>query len=100
MAGIIHRIYQLTDKGPLRVLSLILALLVAGCVLWDPTRFAVDPRTYAVWWGLALIWSVCAGVIHGSGLRLQKTLWQGVFNPLLAWIILIPALVCYFWATH
>ena len=43
MAGIIHRIYQLTDKGPLRALSLILALLVAGCVMWDRTRFSVVP---------------------------------------------------------
>ena len=100
MAGIIHRIYQLTDKGPLRVLSLLLSLLVAGCVLWDPGRFAVVPRTWAAWWGLALIWSVCTGVIHGSGLRLQKPVWQGIFNPLLAWVILFPAVICYFCATH
>ncbi|GAA0514590.1 cyd operon protein YbgE [Tatumella terrea] len=100
MAGIIHRIYQLTDKGPLRALSLILALLVAGCVMWDPTRFSVVPPPYILWWGLALIWSVCTGVIHGSGLRLQKTCWQGIFSPLLAWLILFPAIICYFCATR
>lgn len=89
-------IYRLTDKGPLRVLSLIAALLVAGCVLWDPSRLAIVPRDYSLLWGLALIWSVCTGVIHGCGLRLQKKRWQVLFNPLPAWIILLAAIVCFF----
>ncbi len=96
MARGIHRLYQLTDKGPLRGLSLIAALLVAGCVLWNPARFAVVPREYSLWWGIALIWAVCTGVIHGSGFRFRKTLWQGIFNPVPAWIILAAAIVCFF----
>lgn len=89
-------IYRLADKGPVRVLSLILALLVAGCVLWDPSRLAIVPSGYAALWVLALIWAVCSGVIHGSGLRLQTRRWQLLFNPLPGLLILLTAVCCFF----
>ncbi len=37
----IRILYDLMDKGPLRALSLLLALLAAGGVMWDPTRCRV-----------------------------------------------------------
>lgn len=41
MSSLVDKLYQLMDKGPLRVLALLMALLMAGCVMWDPTRFAL-----------------------------------------------------------
>ncbi len=93
MAG---RLYSLTAKAPLRGLSLCAALLIAGCVLWDPARMALTPGIHNTLWGLALIWAVCSGVIHGSGFVIRSTLWKMVFNPLTAWLILLAALLRYF----
>ena len=49
-------LYDLMDKGPLRALSLLLALLTAGGVMWDPTRFASQAGQLPALQGLVLIW--------------------------------------------
>ncbi len=38
--NIIATLYAVMDKRPLRALSLVMALLLAGCIFWDPSRFA------------------------------------------------------------
>ncbi len=88
--------YRLMDKGPLRALSLILALIVAGCLFWDPSRYAAHTSTLSVWQGVLVIWAVCAGVIHGVGFRPRRTRWQALFSPALALIALLFALY-WFW---
>ncbi len=70
------KLYAITDKGPVRALSLVLALILAGCIFWDPTRFAAKTSSLEIWEGLLLIWAVCAGVVHGVGFRPQRTLWR------------------------
>ena len=60
------------DPGPF----LVLALILAGCVFWDPTRFAAKTSSLEIWEGLLLIWAVCAGVIHGFGFRPQRSIWR------------------------
>jgi hypothetical protein len=37
--------YAVMDKRPLRALSLLMALLLAGCIFWDPSRFAAKPAS-------------------------------------------------------
>jgi len=88
--------YRLMDKGPLRALSLMLALIVAGCLFWDPSRYAAHTSTLSVWQGVLVIWAVCAGVIHGVGFRPRRTRWQALFSPGLALIALLLALY-WFW---
>ena len=88
----IRMLYDLMDKGPLRALSLLLALLTAGGVMWDPTRFANHAGQLTALQGLVLIWAVCSGVIHGVGFRPQQTRWQALFSPLPAMLVLIIAL--------
>ncbi|MFB4340136.1 cyd operon protein YbgE [Pantoea sp. CS_6] len=83
--------YRLMDKGPLRALSLILALWLGGCLLWDPARYATRPEGILLWQGIVLIWAVCTGVIHGSGFRPRRLRWRAFFAPL-------PALLVLFWA--
>ena len=51
-------------KRPLRALSLIMALLLAGCIFWDPSRFAAKTSELEIWHGFLIMWAVCAGVIQ------------------------------------
>ncbi|AJB38515.1 conserved inner membrane protein [Escherichia coli APEC IMT5155] len=82
MSKIIATLYAVMDKRPLRALSFVMALLLAGCMFWDPSRFAAKTSELEIWHGLLLMWAVCAGVIHGVGFRPQKVLWQGIFLPI------------------
>ena len=75
MRSLICMQYAGMDRGPLRALSLILALGLAACVMWQPARFAARTSDIAIWQSALLIWAVCAGVVHGSGLRLQRQRW-------------------------
>lgn len=79
MSKIIATLYAVMDKRPLRALSFVMALLLAGCMFWDPSRFAAKTSELEIWHGLLLMWAVCAGVIHGVGFCPQKVLWQGIF---------------------
>ncbi|VEA72381.1 cyd operon protein YbgE [Serratia rubidaea] len=56
MSSLTDKLYAIADKGPLRALSLVLALALAGCVFWDPTRFAARTSSLEIWQGLLLIW--------------------------------------------
>lgn len=90
------RLYRMMDKGPLRALSLLMALLLAGCMFWDPSRFAANSSSLAIWQGLLMMWAVCTGVIYGVGFRPQRRLWQALFSPLPAWCVLITGLLFFF----
>lgn len=93
--GIAH-LYQLMDRSPLRALSLVAALLLAGCMFWDPSRFAANSSELAIWQGLLMMWAVCSGVIHGVGFRPRRLRWQGFFSPLPALIVLLAGLAFFF----
>ena len=69
MSLLADKLYAVTDKGPLRALSLAMALVLAGCVFWQPAQFASSTSKLEVWHGIILIWAVCTGLIHGFGFR-------------------------------
>lgn len=97
MRTLIQTLYRLMDKGPLRALSLILALWLAGCVIWQPSRFAARTSDLAIWQGMLLIWAVCTGVIHGTGFRPQRLRWQALFSPLPAMILLVAGIFWFYY---
>ena len=92
-SSLTDKLYAMTDKGPVRALSLVLALILAGCIFWDPTRFAAKTSSLEIWEGLLLIWAVCAGVVHGVGFNPQRTLRRAFFAPLPAIVILAAGLL-------
>ncbi|CAI1032332.1 cyd operon protein YbgE [Serratia liquefaciens] len=92
-SSLTDKLYAMTDKGPVRALSLVLALILAGSIFWDPTRFAAKTSSLEIWEGLLLIWAVCAGVVHGVGFKPQRTLWRAFFAPLPAIVILAAGLL-------
>ena len=77
MTNIIAMQYNAMDKRPLRALSFVLAIVLAGCIFWDPSRFAAKTSELEIWHGLLLMWAVCAGIIHGVGFRPRAVHWQG-----------------------
>ncbi|PKH20576.1 cyd operon protein YbgE [Enterobacterales bacterium CwR94] len=96
MRKVIGRLYAIMDKRPLRALSLLLALVVAGCMFWDPSRFAAKTSPLTVWQGFLLMWAVCTGVIHGVGFHPRRLRWQAFFTPLPALIILLAGVAFFF----
>ena len=84
------------DERQLRALSLSMSLVLAGCIFWDPSKFAAMTSELAVWRGFLLMWAVCAGVIHGVGFRPRSLVWQGVFCPLIAMVVLLTGLIFFF----
>ncbi|MFC0229520.1 cyd operon protein YbgE [Serratia aquatilis] len=92
-SSLADKLYALTDKGPVRALSLVMALILAGFVFWDPTRFAARTSSLEIWQGIFLIWAVCAGLVHGVGFRPHSTFWRAFFAPLPAIVILAAGLL-------
>ena len=77
--NIIATLYAVMDKRPLRALSLVMALLLAGCIFWDPSRFAAKTSELEIWHGFLIMWAVSAGVINGEGFRPKAVHWHGNF---------------------
>ena len=96
MTNIIAMLYNAMDKRPLRALSFVLAIVLAGCIFWDPSRFAAKTSELEIWHGFLLMWAVCTGVIHGVGFRPRAIHWQGIFCPLIADIVLVLGLFFFF----
>jgi len=93
MKHLIAMLYAVMDKSPLRALSLVMALAVAGLIFWDPSRFAAKTSEFEIWQGFVLMWAVCAGIVHGVGFRPVKLRWKTFFSPLLADVILVATLL-------
>ncbi|OMQ25601.1 MULTISPECIES: cyd operon protein YbgE [Serratia] len=91
--SLIDKLYAITDKGPIRALSMVLALILAGCIFWDPSRFAARTSSLEIWQGILLMWAVCAGMVHGVGFRPQNAFWRAFFTPLPAIVILAAGLL-------
>lgn len=89
MSGWLQTTCRLMDKGPLRALTLVLALWLAGCLLWNPARYASGAGGIVLWQGVLLIWAVCTGVIYGVGFRPRRFRWRALFTPLPALVILL-----------
>lgn len=96
MKHIVSSVYVFMDKSLLKALSLVMALVLAGCIFWDPSRFAARTSGLEIWHALVMMWAVCAGVIHGVGLRLRTLRWQAVFCPAIAQVVLIAGLLFFF----
>ena len=87
---------QLLNKGPIRALVLIMALAMAFCVMWDPSRFAANTSSLAIWQGILLIWAVCAGAVFGLAYRPKHVVAQYLLHPIPAIIILVVGLYYFF----
>ena len=90
---LMDKTYQLLGKGPIRALILVLALVTAGTVMWDPSLFAANTSSFPIWLGFLMIWATCSAIIFGVGFLPNKLTWRVLFHPLPAAIILIWGLI-------
>lgn len=88
--------YDIMDKSLFRALSCLLSLALVICLFTDPGRFTAKTGPLPVWYGLMLIWAVCAGVIHGVGFRPDNAYWRIIFSPLPAILMMLMAVVLFF----
>ena len=89
-------IYDRLHKRVLMLFSLVLALTCAGLVIWDPQSFADKIGGFHAANAPALIWATCTGFIHGMGFKPRFWLWQIVFFPALAWLVMVVMLTSAF----
>ncbi|MGF1756814.1 cyd operon protein YbgE [Photobacterium sagamiensis] len=85
----VKRLHQPLDNALLRALSLLLALVSAGLVIWDPVFFAQAIGGFGPIISPALIWATCTAMIFGVGFIPRRWYWQLFFTPYIAMPILI-----------
>lgn len=89
----INSLYRLTGKGWLKALSFILATALFALILFKSAVFAryfgghVPYLVLLTFYGMAILW------IHGIGFEIKSRLWQGIFLPLIGYIIVLPSLI-------
>lgn len=89
----INSAYQLLNKGSLRTLSLVLAIVLTICFFFNINDFSTNLRTALaiqilfILWGMVILW------IHGIGLNIRATIWKIVFFPLVGYVAAMLAVV-------
>ncbi|MFC0309237.1 cyd operon protein YbgE [Gallibacterium trehalosifermentans] len=93
----IRSLYQLTNKGSLRALSFILAIVLTVSIFTHTEVFALNLGGISPIYTLLIFWSVATLWIHGIGLEIYSAIWKLLFLPLLAYFMAVIALgIIYF----
>lgn len=88
LAQRVAKLHQPVERALFRALSLLLAFLHAGLVLWEPTQYAAAIGGFNALIGPLLIWAVCSGVIFGIGFTPYSWIWRLLFTPYASLLIL------------
>ncbi|MFC0322940.1 cyd operon YbgE family protein [Gallibacterium melopsittaci] len=88
----IQSLYQLTNKGSLRALSFILAIILTISIFTHTEFFALNLGGISPIYTLIIFWSVATLWIHGFGLELYRTIWKLLFLPLIAYFVAVLTL--------
>ncbi|HDR1021142.1 TPA: cyd operon protein YbgE [Pasteurella multocida] len=88
----INSLYQIFNKGSLRTLSFILAILITLCFFLNINAFSTNLRSAPVGVVLFIVWGTGVLWIHGIGFDIRATIWKGIFSPLWGYIAFLLAL--------
>ena len=89
----INSLYQLVNKGSLRTLSFILALMLTAFFFFNINQFSTQLRAVEFYYVFILIWSVGILWIHGFGFEIRATLWRLIFMPWIGYLAAIISLL-------
>ena len=89
----INALYQLANKGSLRTLSFILALMLTAVFFLNINQFSTQLRAVEFYYVFILIWSVGILWIHGLGFEIRATLWRMLFMPWIGYLATIISLL-------
>lgn len=78
----INSIYQLLNKGSLRTLSFILAILITLAFFFNISQFSTNLRTVNPALILFIVWSVGVCWIHGLGFDIKNNIAKFLFMPI------------------
>jgi len=80
-----------------RMLSLCLASICIGNVMWNPTYLVSHIDGFSNLTAITLLWASCGGVVHGIGYRPRSVLGQVfVFVPVI-WFFFANMLIRFNW---
>lgn len=84
-------------SGWTQALSLISAIAISVVLTAYPRLIAesiheVDHGLFTLF-----MWAVSAGFIHGVGFEPKASLWRIIFNPVIAWLVIIYGLIQFLW---
>ncbi|HHE3626714.1 TPA: cyd operon protein YbgE [Pasteurella multocida] len=89
----INSLYQIFNKGSLRTLSFIFAILITLFFFFNINDFSTNLRSAPAPLILLMIWGTGILWIHGIGFEIRSTLWKGLFSPIIGYIGFISAIV-------
>lgn len=89
----INYLYQIFNKGSLRTLSFILAILITLCFFLNINDFSTNLRSAPTSIVLFIIWGTGVFWIHGIGFDIRATIWKALFSPLLGYIAFVLAFI-------
>ncbi|MGC7560328.1 cyd operon protein YbgE [Pasteurella sp. PK-2025] len=89
----INSLYQVFNKGSLRTLSFLLAILITLCFFFNLADFSTQLRHQSLFLILFLIWGTLVLWIHGIGFEIRSTIWRIVFFPALGYIAVVLAVM-------
>ncbi|OOF55688.1 cyd operon protein YbgE [Rodentibacter genomosp. 2] len=92
----IQFLYQYVNKGSLRTLSFILAIILTLAFLFNFDLFSTQLRTTNPFWILFILWGVVCAWIHGIGFEINHTFWQIVFFPYFGYFAFLLAIVVHY----
>ncbi|SDG48129.1 cyd operon protein YbgE [Pseudomonas benzenivorans] len=76
------------QRAASRALSLLLAVPLSLVLLVHPAAMLDAEGRYSHGLLMLAMWGVAAGFVHGVGFVPRAWLWQLVFHPLLAWLLM------------
>lgn len=92
----IQSLYQYTNKGSLRTLSFILAILLTLAFFFNLDQFSTQLRTANPFFILFILWGLVILWIHGIGFKIERTFWQMIFFPYLGYLAFLFAVIAHY----
>lgn len=92
----IQSLYQYVNKGSLRTLSFILAIVITLAFFFNVDQFSTHLRTANPLLILFILWGLVTSWIHGIGFEIHRTFWQGVFFPYFGYLAFLVAIITHY----
>lgn len=89
----VKQAHQPLNFSVLRMVGLLMSIVTAALVVWEPTLFAQAIGGFGPVISPALIWATCAAMVYGVGFVPTRWYWQLFFTPYAA----LPILAYILW---
>lgn len=95
LATKIAEIHRPVERALYRALSILMVVMHAGLLLWEPTQYAQEIGGFNTAIGPLMIWALCSGVIFGVGFTPINWYWRILFSPYVPLVVLSYLTILY-----